>query len=308
MRAVKYPPFTDFVLLKLDASVEPEEVAAELGRRPDVDYAQPSYLRQPLFVPNDPFFPQQWNLSTINMERAWDINNGATQEIIVAVIDSGVAFEDIALEYQAGPFTSGGAPYPPLGLITVPFSVAPELDASNRFVAPFDFICGGRHSVDMSGHGTHVTGTVGQLTNNAQGVAGVAFNVRVMPLKVLGDVWDLIFGVTSVCCGATDADVAAAIRYAVEFGAQVINMSLGGPSASQVIDEALRFVVSEGVFVAIAGWQHVRRGQSGHVSRCVCSLDQWRDVGGCHRPAAASSLLLQHRLVGGDRRSGRRAT
>ena len=260
VRAVEYPPFTDFALLKLDADVDPAAVAAELGRRPDVDYAQPSYLRRSLFVPDDPFFPLQWNLSTINMERAWDINPGATQEIVVAVIDSGVAFEDIALEYAAGPFTLSGVPYPSLGLITVPFSVAPELDASSRFVAPFDFIWGDEHPVDMSGHGTHVTGTVGQLTNNAQGVAGVAFNVRIMPLKVLGDVWDLIFGATSVCCGATDADVAVAIGYAVEFGAQVINMSLGGPGASPVIDEAVRMAVSEGVFVAIAGGNTFEEG------------------------------------------------
>ena len=127
-------------------------------------------------------------------------------------------------------------------------------------MAPFDFIWGDPHPVDMSGHGTHVTGTVGQLTNNARGVAGVAFNVRIMPLKVLGDVWDLIFGATSVCCGATDADVAAAIRYAVEFGAQVINMSLWGPGASPAIDEAVRFAVSEGGFVAIAGGNMFEEG------------------------------------------------
>ena len=283
-RAVEYPPFTDFALLKLDAGVDPEEVVAELERRPDVDYAQPSYLRHPLFVPNDPFFPQQWNLSTINMERAWDINRGATQEIIVAVIDSGVAFENIALEYQVGPFTRGGVPYPPLGLITVPFSVAPELDASNRFVAPFDFIWGDSHAVDMSGHGTHVTGTVGQLTNNTQGVAGVAFNVRIMPLKVLGDVWDLIFGATSVCCGASDADVAAAIRYAVEFGGQVINISLGGPGASPVIDEAVRFAVSEGVFVAIAAGNTFEEGNPAvFPAASAVSIDGAMSVGAVDR-------------------------
>ena len=136
----------------------------------------------------------------------------------------------------------------------------------------------------MSGHGTHVTGTVGQLTNNAQGVAGVAFNVRIMPLKVLGDVWDLIFGATSVCCGASDADVAAAIRYAVEFGGQVINISLGGPGASPVIDEAVRFAVSEGVFVAIAAGNTFEEGNPAvFPAASAVSIDGAMSVGAVDR-------------------------
>ena len=284
IKDIEYPPFVDFAVLKLELGADPEEIALRLGNRSDVDYAQPSYLRPALFVPNDPFFPQQWNLSTINMERAWDVNGGATEEVIVAVIDSGLAFENIILEFQARAFTLGGVRYPALGLITVPFSAAPELDATDRFVAPFDFVWGGRHPVDMSGHGTHVTGTVGQLTNNGRGVAGVAFNVRIMPLKVLSGVWDLIFGGTSVCCGASDADVAAAVRYAVEFGAQVINMSFGAPGASPVINDALKFAVSRGVFVAIAGGNSFEEGNpvvfpAGH----AISIDGAMSVGAIDR-------------------------
>ena len=282
--SVEYPPFTDFAILNLEPGADPAEVAAQLGSRPDVDYAQPSYLRQPLFVPNDPFFSQQWNLATINMERAWDVNEGSTDEVIVAVIDSGLAFENIDLGFEAGEFTFGGVPYPALGLITVPFSVAPELDGANRFVAPFDFVWGDEHPVDMSGHGTHVTGTVGQLTNNGQGVAGVVFNVRIMPLKVLGDVWDLVFGATSECCGATDADVASAIGYAVQFGAQVINMSLGAPGASPAIDAALRQAVAEGVFVAIAAGNLFEDGNPAVFPAAVAiSIDGAMSVGAVDR-------------------------
>ena len=63
----------------------------------------------------------------------------------------------------------------------------------SRYVAPRDFIWNDTDPVDLAGHGTHVAGTIGQLTNNGVGVAGVAFNVRLMPVKVLADQWDLIF-------------------------------------------------------------------------------------------------------------------
>lgn len=253
VRAVETPRFANFDVLTLDQGADATAVARELSERSDVAYAQPSYLRHPQFVPNDPFFTQQWNLSAIDMQRAWDINPGSTDAVIVAVIDSGLAFEDASILFEAGAFTVGAAEYPALGQISVPFAAAPELGTPDRFVAPFDFIWGDDHPVDFTGHGTHVAGTVGQLTNNGLGVAGVAFNVRIMPLKVLGDFWDFVFGATPICCGGRDADVAAAIRYAVEFGAQVINMSLGGPDPSPVIDDAMRFAVDRGVFIAISG-------------------------------------------------------
>ena len=258
--AVERSSLTNFSVLKLEAGADPEVVAQTLSARHDVEYAQASYLRQPQFVPNDPLFAQQWNMSVIDMQRAWDINLGATDSVIVAVIDSGLAFEDTTIQFQASEFMFGGMSYPSLGTITVPFAAAPELGALDRFVAPFDFIWMDEHPVDFTGHGTHVTGTVGQLTDNELGVAGVAFNVRVMPLKVLGDVWDFVFGATAVCCGGADADVAAAIRYAVQFGANVINMSLGGPEPSPVIADAMRFAVSRGVFVAVAGGNSFESG------------------------------------------------
>ena len=250
---VERPRFANFDVLSLEPGTDPVVVARTLSERDDVEYAQPSYLRHPQFVPNDPLFAQQWNMSAIDMQRAWDINPGSSDAVIVAIIDSGAAFEDASIQFEARAFTMGGVPYPALGPITVPFAAAPELGGPDRFVAPFDFIWMDDHPVDFTGHGTHVSGTVGQLTNNSLGVAGVAFNVRIMPLKVLGDWWDFVFGATPACCGGRDADVAVAIRYAVESGAQVINMSLGGPEPSPVIDDAMRFAVDRGVFVAVAG-------------------------------------------------------
>ena len=244
--------FAGVDVLALEPHADPEAVARALAARPDVEYAQASYLRQPLFVPNDPYFAQQWNLAILDMARAWDINAGASDAVVVAVIDTGVAFTDLDVDFEARAFRVGETRYPALGAITLPFAAAPDLAGPGRFVAPFDFVWGDEYPLDFDGHGTHVAGTVGQLTDNGIGVAGVAFNVRIMPLKVISGPWDLIFGAVDVCCGAADRAVAEAVRYAVQHGARVINLSLGGPSPSPVILDALRHAVDRGAFVAVA--------------------------------------------------------
>ena len=259
-REVEYSRSGDISVVTLESGADPEAVAAQLSVRADVEFAQANYLRQALFVPDDPFFNLQWNLTQIGLERAWDVNPGAEASVTVAVIDSGLAFEDVLIDYEADVFTFEGVDYPALGPVEVPFAAAGDLVSANRVVAPFDFVWGDEHPVDMSGHGSHVAGTVGQLTNNGAGVAGVAFNVKIMPLKVLADEWDFIFGVVPACCGAADLSVADAIRHAVENGADVINMSLGGEEESPVINDAVQFAVDQGVFVAIAGGNSFEEG------------------------------------------------
>jgi serine protease len=134
--------------------------------------------------------------------------------------------------------------------VTIPFTAAPELAGPGRFVAPHDFIWGDDGPVDLDGHGTHVAGTIGHLTNNAVGVAGMAFNVRIMPVKVIDSLWDDILG--SPFQG-TDDVVARGIRYAVDNGARILNMSIGrsGPP-SPLMRDALLYATSHGAFVAIA--------------------------------------------------------
>jgi serine protease len=243
--------YADFDIVTIDPAADPEAVARQLDAQPDVEYAQARYRMRPMFTPNDPMYSRQWNYPALDMERAWDINPGATSDVVVAVLDSGVAFRSGVFRFNARAFGIVNGPmFPALGAIDVPFAAAPDLGSPDRFVAPRNFIWNDNNPLDLDGHGTHVAGTVGQLTNNSVGVAGMAFNVRIMPVKVIDTEWDFIFN--SPFQG-TDDVVARGVRYAADNGAKVLNMSIGrsGPPAPAV-QEAIQYAVSRGAFVVVA--------------------------------------------------------
>jgi len=242
------PDSANFDLVRTPLDADLEAAAAALAGRADVEYAQPAYRWSMKLTPNDPYYSQlQWNLPLVDLERAWDIQPQAGSSITVAVIDSGVAYTTATVTADIPIFTLDGQTYPPLGTVTIPYAAASQL---SRFVSPRDFIWGDNTPLDFDGHGTHVSGTVGQTTNDAIGTAGVAFNVTIMPVKVIDGVWDLLFGAPN---GATDDVVAQGIRYAADNGAKVLNMSIGrdGPPAP-VIEDAIHYAVSKGAFVAVA--------------------------------------------------------
>jgi serine protease len=260
----------DFDVVTIDVAEDAEAVAGALAGRPDVVYAQAAYRVHALapFVPNDPDFQSQWNLKLINMERAWEIQPLAGSTVTVAVIDTGMAYRAATLTANIPEFINAGIRYPALGVLTIPYAAAPQLvggAAASRIVAPYDVISRGINPpLDLEGHGTHVSGTIGQLTNDGIGLAGVAFNVRLMPVKVLGGFWDVQFG-SAPSEGGSDDDVAVGIRYAADNGAKVINLSLGseGPpdcgtnpnrfGCSPVVEAAMRYAVGKGVFIVVAG-------------------------------------------------------
>jgi serine protease len=256
------PSYADFNIVTIDPDADPEAAAAMLSAQPDVELAQARYRVHPMFVPNDPLYSQQWNFPAIDMEHAWDLNPGASSQVIVAVIDSGVAYRNAVVRFNAPAFQATDGvntfSFPALGQIDVPFAAAPDLAGADRFVAPRDFIWNDNDPLDLDGHGTHVSGTIGQLTNNSQGVAGMAFNVRIMPVKVIDSIWDDIFG--SPFQG-TDDVVARGVHYAVDNGAKVLNMSIGrtGPP-SPLLQEALIYATSHGAFVSIAAGNDFEAG------------------------------------------------
>jgi serine protease len=113
--------------------------------------------------------------------------------------------------------------------------------------------------VDMQGHGTHVASTIGEDTNNSIAQAGIAYRVKVMPVKVCVGFWEVQIAMTASgfrgyvpaeTGGCPTSEIAAAIRYAADNGAKVINLSLGGSEPSSTIRDALSYAVGKGAFIA----------------------------------------------------------
>lgn len=199
-------------------SLSPDElVATQAVTPPEAGWAG---------FPDDPLYAKQWHLKQIGMPEAWKLADGGG--VIVAVLDTGVAFEDRAGFHQV------------------------EDLKGIEYVKPYDFVSNTRNANDDHGHGTHVTGTIAQMTNNGKGVAGVARNVKIMPLKVLSG-----SGSGSV------AGIADAIRFAADNGAKVINMSLGGPFPSRVLKKAVEYAHKKGVVVVCAAGNE-SRGKVGY--------------------------------------------
>ncbi len=276
------PSYANFDVLSIDPAADPAAVADALSQRPEVEYAQPAYRVHKMFVPNDQFYQCsastptracQWNLPLIDLERAWDIQGTAGSSITVAVLDSGIAFENTVIRFSGQAFRDdSGVVHPALGVVDVPFAAATDLASAGRFVAPHDFIWDDNDPVDMDSHGTHVSGTIGELTNNGLGVAGVAFNAKLMPVKVIDSDWDDIFGSPNV---GTDDTVARGVRYAADNGAKVINMSIGrtGPP-SPVVEDAIRYAVGKGAFVVIAAGNDFEDGNPTEVIAEIASRVQ----------------------------------
>jgi len=273
--------YADFQVVTLVGGENPEAVAQRLGAQPDVEYAQARYRVRPMFTPSDPLYTLQWNYPQLEMERAWDINRGGSSGVIVAIIDTGVAFRSAVVRYNGIAWQrEDGVKFPALGPVDVPFAAAPDLGA-DRFVAPRDFIWDDQLPFDFAGHGTHVAGTVGQLTNNSLGGAGMAFNVRLMPVKVIDTEWDFIFNSPFI---GTDDTVARGIRYAVDNGAKVINMSIGrGGAPAPAVQSAITYAVSHGAFVAVAGGNEFGSGSAERLAEFAPQIDGMVAVGATGR-------------------------
>jgi len=215
-----------FRVVKVPEGKVPEKVR-EYSNRPDVDYAEPNYYVYASWTPNDPYYSYQWNLDNpenggIHMEQAWGIEAGSAS-VVVAVVDTGVAYENYSARFKR-------------------YYLAPDL-ANTKFVPGYDFVENDTHPNDDNSHGTHVTGTIAQSTNNGLGVAGIAFNTAIMPVKVLNKNGS-----------GTDAAVANGIIWATDNGANIINLSLGGPGPSSTLENAVKYAYEHGVtIVAAAG-------------------------------------------------------
>lgn len=127
-----------------------------------------------------------------------------------------------------------------VAVIDTGVSPVPDLEQT-EFVEGYDFVNDKVDAVDDNGHGTHVAGTIAQSTNNAYGVTGIAHKAKIMPLKVL-----------SAGGGGTISDIAEAIKFAADNGADIINMSLGGSGESALMQEAINYATDKGVVIIAA--------------------------------------------------------
>ena len=230
----------NYVLLSIPVDKPVSEMAAIFNQSSLVEYAEPNYYAegfgtpsalnpapqatQPkgFETPNDLYFKYQWNLSSkakggVNILPAWKISAG--YGVTVAILDTGAAYEDYA-EYR----------------------LAPDLEDTS-FVTGYDFVNKDEHPNDDNGHGTHIAGVIAQSTNNGIGVAGIAYQATLMPIKVMDK-----------NNRGSYADIASGIYYALEHGASVINLSLGGVAPSVTLENALREAYHRGItIVAAAG-------------------------------------------------------
>ena len=203
-----------------------------LRNNPAVLYAEPNYIvslndpkdvmppeqpQQPSrTAPNDPMYAQQYHHQNIQSEAGWAVTQG-NNDFILAIVDTGVDTEhpDLAAKLLPGYNTVDDTPV----------------------------------VHDGNGHGTHCAGIAAAITNNNVGVAGVAPNVKILPIQVL-----------SASGSGSYASVAAGIIKAADMGAKVISMSLGGPSNSQAITDAVNYALSKDAMLVVA------MGNSGHGS------------------------------------------
>jgi subtilisin family serine protease len=243
--------------VKLASGVTVKDAIVAYMQDPNVEYAEPNYIRYPSnTVPNDPYFnPQQWALQNtgtfaagtagadIKMPQAWDVTQGS-RSIVVAVIDSGVDVNhpDLVNNIWRNPGETSctdGVDNDSNGFIDdcVGWNFA---DKNN---APFDNL----------GHGTHVAGIIGAVGNNGAGITGVMWNVQIMPLKFITDLGPDVCGPGNDFCGSVDDEIAA-IQYAINNGAKIINASFGSSAFSQAEFDAINAANSAGVlFIAAAG-------------------------------------------------------
>ncbi|MBI3159891.1 MAG: peptidase S8 [Chloroflexi bacterium] len=184
------------------------DLATQIENAPGIRFVEPNYRVTAALAPNDTLFGGQYGLDHVNAPEAWDITTGSTTTIL-AVIDSGIELTH------------------------------PEF--SGRIVSGYDYVDRDRTPQDVCGHGTHVAGVAAATGDNLQGVAGVNWQVKIMPLRVLD----------GYCLGTT-ADVAAALVYAADHGADVVNLSLGTSAPSTLMENGTYYAYSQGVTVVAA--------------------------------------------------------
>ena len=210
-----------------DATVE--EMVQAFGRNPGIAYVQPNYIYRACLTPNDKYFEDQYALfnkgqqvgwvpgspqgkpsADIKATSAWEETTGIAG-VVIGIVDTGVDFNH------------------------------PDLKNKIRSRG-YDFVNGDTDATDDNGHGTMVAGIAAAETNNYEGIAGVAWNAKILPVKVLDQ-----FG------SGTTVTIVNGILWAVDNGAQILNLSFGAPAKDNAVEEALKYAFeTKGAFISAA--------------------------------------------------------
>ncbi len=191
---------------------------------------------QAMLVPDDPYWNYQWGPQKVDAPGAWEYNTGSA-EVIIAIVDSGVdtAHPDLAEQLWVNP---GEIPGDGID------------NDGNGFIDDIHgwrFLSTGQSNnvEDDLGHGTHVAGIAGARSNNGDGVAGMCWGCRLMVLKML-----------DYRNSGRYSDLADSIIYAVDNGARIINLSLGGAASSSLMEDAVNYASAQGALVVAAAGNH----------------------------------------------------
>ncbi|MFN8608055.1 MAG: S8 family serine peptidase [Vulcanimicrobiota bacterium] len=173
-----------------------------------VEFAEPDYKLPPVLIPNDTYYAQQWHLPKVSAPAAWDLARGKNT-VTVAVCDTGV--------------------------------LATHPDLSSSLLPGFNAVDGTTNTSPIHPHGTMVSGCISAIGNNSQGVAGVAFGVKILPVRVSNDATG----------SAYLSDMANGVRWAADHGARVINLSYGGAQYA-TIDQAAQYARGKNALLFMA--------------------------------------------------------
>ncbi len=239
--------------MQLPAGSQPDKVLADLKVNPAVECAEPvcEYrLSDDIDPPitglpdslSDPMISQQWHHTAAKSQAAWNylklngVPMGGYNDVVVAVIDTGTDYNHQDL---VGNIWTNPREIPGNGID----------DDANGFIDDIhgcsvtsNSISHSGDPIDLHGHGTHVAGIIASTAFNHLGGVGVAFGVQIMPIRAAHYSGTL-----------TTTDISEAVLYAVDNGAEVINMSFGGSQYSQLVAETLEIALAQAVLVASAG-------------------------------------------------------
>ena len=270
-----------------------DKVVAEIAADPAVKYAQvdvklqrtelpKATLEQPQLVPNDPLYAQyQWHLSSatggINSPAAWDVSKG--DGVVVAVLDTGILpnHPDVAVNLLQGyDFISDAetSRRPTDARVPGALDYGDWVENDNECYA-------GSLAEDSSWHGSHVAGTVAEATNNGVGMAGVAPNATVLPVRVLGKCGGYLSDIADAITWASGGTVAGVPANANP--AEVINMSLGGSGTCDTLyQDAINGAVARGTTVVVAAGNSAGNAANFRPASCanVIAVGATRITGG----------------------------